>query len=89
MRNIHTFFACICCLPRRFYLPLQTYNHKKSSCARTDLAVQKVESGKFNKITLNEDFSSGRAFSNLAVSKLAFFTIYTNELSISCESNIA
>lgn len=57
MRNIHTFFACICCLTRRFYLPLQTYNHKKSSCARTDVAVQKVESGKFNKITFTEDLS--------------------------------
>jgi|GEM_PF-3034778 len=57
MRNIHTCFACICCLTRRFYLPLQTYNHKKSSCARTDIAVQKVESDKFNKITLSEDLS--------------------------------
>lgn len=57
MRNIHTFFTYICCLPHRFYLPLQTYNHKKSSCARADVAVQKVESGKFNKITLTEDLS--------------------------------
>ena len=57
MRNIHTCFAWICCLPLRFYLPLQTYNHKKNLCARTDIAVQKVESGKINKITLNEDLS--------------------------------
>ncbi len=54
----HPHFLCLHLLfATRFYLTMQTYNHKKSSCARTDVAVQKVESGKFNKITLTEDLS--------------------------------
>lgn len=57
MRNIHTLFFENYCLLYKYYIYLQMNSHKKCLCSRSDIDVQKVESGKFKLITLNKDMS--------------------------------